>query len=327
MTSLCNKEHLYEVIKHVVDQSVYKSYTLFRGSPSSYYMNIDWGLTSFELGPIISDCYTDRIEKLKKDGLKIEKLAFIRRQDSSEPTGAITLMVQIIRKTKIPALIVNLPQIGRPRIAHASPGEQVLIISDNATSGQEIKEVARALRSKGAKVSTALVFHDREEGAENNLAGESIALETIVTRSELDRQSVLPQIKEDSISVELDELLKAFKRYMPRWQGKTEREIENLLAKRLRDDGFNVKQQELLDKSGLTIDIMVDRIGIEIKVPSNGREVITLDGQLRGYLDDLTQVVAVVFIGNFPIHAYVDRLRERLTKVNLLDKRVFIIEK
>jgi orotate phosphoribosyltransferase len=327
MNSLCSKERLYKVIKRVVDQSAYKSYTLFGGSPSSYYMNIDWGLTSYDLGPTISDCYTDRIEGLKRDGLKIERLAFIRRQDTSQPTGAITLMVQIVRKTKIPALIINLTQIGKPQIADINAGEHVLIISDNATTGQEIKEATKALRSKRAIVSKALVFFDREEGAEKNLARENIKLETIVSKSELVRQAILRQPEEDVISDKLDQLLKALKRYRPRWEGKTERELESLLVRRLKGDGFEVKQQVLLEKSTLTIDIMVDHIGIELKIPRSWRELNTLDGQLRGYLDDLTQIVAVVFIGRFLVYNHIERLKSRLMNTNLLNKRVFIIEK
>lgn len=327
MNSLCSKERLYKVIKLIVDQSAYKSYTLFEGSPSFYYVNIDWGPVSHELGPTISDCYTDRIEALRRDGLRIERLAFIRRQDASEPTGAITLMAQIVRKTKIPALIINLTQIGKPQIAEINSSEHVLIISDNATTGQEIKEAAKALRRKGAIVSKALVFFDREEGAERNLARENVKLETIVSRSELVRQAILRQPEEDLISDKLDQLLKALKKYSPRWQGKSERELENLLVRRLRKDGFEVKEQVLLDKSRLTIDLIVDHIGIEIKMPRNRRELITLDGQLRSYLDDLTQIVAVVFINRFSLYGHVECLRNQLMNANLLDKRVFIIEK
>ena len=82
-----------------------------------------------------------------------------------------------------------------------------------------------------------------------------------------------------------------------------------------------------MDRSRLTIDLIVDHIGIEIKMPRNRRELITLDGQLRSYLDDLTQIVAVVFINRFSLYGHMERLRNQLMNARLLDKRVFIIEK
>ena len=55
-------------------------------------------------------------------------------------------------------------------------GQRVLIVDDVATSGSSILEAARAARSAGAKIESALVLIDREEGARENLTRDGIRL-------------------------------------------------------------------------------------------------------------------------------------------------------
>jgi len=327
MESLCTKEHLYDVIRRILDQTSYKSYTLRNGSPSHYYINIDKGLISADLGPTVCECYVDRIETLKRRGEGIDRLAFIRRQDASQPTGALALMSDIVNRTKISGLIINLGKIGEPKLAGSYVGMNALIISDNATSGQEIKKVAKTLRNKGALVSKALVFFDREEGAEENLKKEHITLETVVSKSELVRQKILHELEvEECVSDRLDQLIKELKRYNPRWRGKHEKYPERLLVRRLKEEGFEVEPQVRLEKSRLKIDMIVEQFGVEVKIARKGKDITILYGQIQRYLNDLNQVVALIFNDGIS-REHIDGLKRDLENDGLLEKRVFVIEK
>lgn len=64
-------------------------------------------------------------------------------------------------------------------------GEEVVVLEDIATTGQSAVDAVTALRDAGATVSRVLVVVDREEGAEALLAEHDIALESILTATEL----------------------------------------------------------------------------------------------------------------------------------------------
>jgi orotate phosphoribosyltransferase len=323
-----------DTVKRIIDQSMYKSYTLTSGGQSSYYFNIDVGARSAKLCHTICDCYADRIGKLR-NGDGIDKLAFIRRQDTSEPAGALTFMPMLVIRTKIPSIIINLERIGNPRIEGTCVDENTLIVTDNITSGREIANVAKAIRSKRGVVSTALVFLDREEGGKEYLKQNDIELEAIISKSELKKLGVLREPSTiENIPDKLDHLIKTLGNYNPRWRNRVvpnrgvEKELEKLLTSRLIEAGFEVERQVRLEKSGRTIDMVVNQeFGVEIKVARKTGELTTLEGQLHIYLEDLTRIVAVVFLNSFSLPKQIDNLKNRFAEQDLLDKKIFIIQK
>jgi orotate phosphoribosyltransferase len=64
-------------------------------------------------------------------------------------------------------------------------GEEVVVLEDIATTGQSALDAVEALREAGAVVDRVLVVVDREEGARERLADHDVALEALVTASEL----------------------------------------------------------------------------------------------------------------------------------------------
>ena len=64
-------------------------------------------------------------------------------------------------------------------------GEEVVVLEDVATTGQSAADAVAALREAGAVVDRVLVVVDREEGAAELLEDHDVALESLVTASEL----------------------------------------------------------------------------------------------------------------------------------------------
>jgi orotate phosphoribosyltransferase len=71
---------------------------------------------------------------------------------------------------------------------HVTPGSEVLLVDDVATSGQSILTAIEGLNqeSPGSFVRRALVVVDREEGAAANLARRNIKLVSIFKKSDFD---------------------------------------------------------------------------------------------------------------------------------------------
>lgn len=62
---------------------------------------------------------------------------------------------------------------------------KVLIVEDVITSGKSILKVAQILRTHGLIVQDAVVFLDREEGAQEYLASFGIQVHSVLTISQL----------------------------------------------------------------------------------------------------------------------------------------------
>jgi orotate phosphoribosyltransferase len=62
---------------------------------------------------------------------------------------------------------------------------EVVVIEDIATTGQSAIDAVEALREAGAIVERVLVVVDREEGATEAMADQDVALESLVTASDL----------------------------------------------------------------------------------------------------------------------------------------------
>lgn len=178
-----------------VTQSVY---TLAGGSPSDYFFDVDKIMSKPEYVGVISDYFAKEIGNVMSHS-KIDKLAFIEKDVGT--VGALPLMSLIISKTKVNACIVRLRKqipIGKIKCSQEvelKPGEVVAIVSDVATAGEGIIEVANAIREKGAITPFAFVLYDREQGAKETLAQNGILLKAVTTHAELAKLGLVPPSK------------------------------------------------------------------------------------------------------------------------------------
>lgn len=162
-------------------------YALTSGGRSNFYIDIDYILSDVLNVKRIMNEFVLKIQELQNMGIHFDRLAFIEKD--SGPVGALTLKDLLIVQTGIPALIVRVQRrIWSAAIKGYPPlqrGEKVLIISDIATSGAAIRKAAQIIWNFQAKAPHALVFFDREQGAENNLRNFDINLHSILRRSDV----------------------------------------------------------------------------------------------------------------------------------------------
>jgi orotate phosphoribosyltransferase len=65
------------------------------------------------------------------------------------------------------------------------PNSKVILLEDVTTKGGSVMQAVRAVRAQGGEVTRVISIVDRLEGARENLAKESIALESIFTTRDL----------------------------------------------------------------------------------------------------------------------------------------------
>ena len=103
--------------------------------------------------------------------------------------GAVPLVAATAVETNQPYVIVRKKAkeygTGNQIEGEFTPGEEVIVLEDIATTGQSAVDAVEALREAGAVVNRVLVVVDREEGARENLAEHDIELESLLTASEL----------------------------------------------------------------------------------------------------------------------------------------------
>src|SRR5216683_507300 len=66
-----------------------------------------------------------------------------------------------------------------------SPGDQVLVVEDVITTGQSAQEAIAAIRGEGGTVLGVLAVVDREEGGRASLEAQGLAVDALVSASEL----------------------------------------------------------------------------------------------------------------------------------------------
>jgi orotate phosphoribosyltransferase len=103
--------------------------------------------------------------------------------------GAVPLVVAVALRTGLPYVILRkAPREHGTKQAYEGEvpsGSRVLLVEDVSTTGGSSLRSVEILRAAGARVDRALVVVDRESGARERLAATGVALEPLVTLSEL----------------------------------------------------------------------------------------------------------------------------------------------
>ena len=103
--------------------------------------------------------------------------------------GGIPIATMLSRVTGIPAIFVRkkAKTYGTCKLAEGGTvsGKSLVVIEDVVTSGGQIVESVRVLRSMGAFVMDVLCVIDRESGGKQNLETIGLTLHSLFTMSEL----------------------------------------------------------------------------------------------------------------------------------------------
>jgi orotate phosphoribosyltransferase len=105
--------------------------------------------------------------------------------------GGVPLATMLSQVTGLPSLFVRkqAKTYGTRRLAEggALAGRRIVVVEDVVTSGGQVLESCRALRSEGARLGTVLCVIDREAGGRDKLAEAGLQLQSLLTKSELER--------------------------------------------------------------------------------------------------------------------------------------------
>ena len=155
---------------------------LTRGGAGEYFYDIDKQLADWPNIKNVANLYTEILKQLDATDA-IDKIAFIEKD--SGPVGALSLKGLLILKTKIPGITIRV----RKKIFHSAikgaqieQGDNVVIVSDVATTGGSIIQATKIIKKVGGNVSAAIViFHRGGEEIEEKFREEGIELKYVVT--------------------------------------------------------------------------------------------------------------------------------------------------
>ena len=141
-----------------------------------------------------SDYYVDKyLFETDPDCLRLIAEAFAERVGDTTLAGVALGAVPLVAATSVatgnPYVIARKKQkeygTGNRIEGRLTPGEEVIVLEDIATTGQSAVDAVEALREAGAVVRRVIVVVDREEGARENLAAHDVELDALLTASEL----------------------------------------------------------------------------------------------------------------------------------------------
>jgi len=154
------------------------TFTLPDGKDSSYYVNLR-GLPSY---PGVYGAVVDALAELAaRKAPKADAYCAV-------PLAGLLLASPLAVAQKKPLVYTPIEkqlESGRQVEGEIRPGWNVVIIGDLATSGTTILSAAEAIEDEGGKVSSAIVFIDRLEGARERLSKKGIALHAVTDVVEL----------------------------------------------------------------------------------------------------------------------------------------------
>lgn len=74
---------------------------------------------------------------------------------------------------------------GKPYEGKISDSDSVLLVEDIATTGGQVLEAAKFIKSVGAKVERIVAVIDRQEGARENIEGAGFAFDSLFLKADL----------------------------------------------------------------------------------------------------------------------------------------------
>lgn len=182
---LCNLSNPSEkeIVEQIIGSSTFNSeHTLQVGKSSQQYFDFDSYLSNRQNADILLNLLARKIKVLEKDSNeRFDKIAFVEQEEG--PTGLMAINNSLSKAVQKDSLIVRLrKKLYRSGIKGAySETENVLIISDVATTGDSIFKAATKLRAVNISVSAALVIVDRLQGGTENLSRKGIQLYSITS--------------------------------------------------------------------------------------------------------------------------------------------------
>jgi orotate phosphoribosyltransferase len=153
------------------------TYTLSDGRDSSYFVNLR-GLASY---PGVYGTVVDAVaEQVSKKAPKANALCAV-------PLSGVLLASPVAVALKKPLVYIRLEKHENERLVEGEvrPGWNVVVVDDLATSGKTILSAAERIEDEGGKVSSAVVFIDRLEGAREKLSKKGITLHAVTDMMEL----------------------------------------------------------------------------------------------------------------------------------------------
>ena len=151
------------------------NYVLTRGRKqgvSDFFYDIDGSLTDYKYLTAVMKFYASSIQEIQRRYGKINRLAFIEKD--SGPVGAISLLGFLSDKLKISSIIIRPRRRLLVNSVKGNFGEEennIVIISDVATSGGGIKSAIEKLDCEKNKVLGAVVLVSRMKKADTDKLG------------------------------------------------------------------------------------------------------------------------------------------------------------
>jgi orotate phosphoribosyltransferase len=153
------------------------TFTLPGGGDSAYYVNLR-GLPSY---PGVYEAVVGALSDLaSRKAPKADAYCAV-------PVAGLLLASPLALAQKKPLIYTPVGKLesGRRIEGEVRPGWNVAIVGDLATSGKTILTAADAIEDEGGRVSSAMVFIDRLEGARERLSKRGIALHAVTDMVEL----------------------------------------------------------------------------------------------------------------------------------------------
>lgn len=163
-----------------VEASLYQSlHVMTGGTTGEYYIDIDSVQTNPAYLPEIGARYVERIQALRREGRRVDRLAFIERD--AGPIGAVGLLGLITERTNISSAIVRprrLLRRGEIKPAGAiTHDSNVVLVTDAATGGGTIRSAVEVLRRHAAQSRfPVILLAYRQEDTYKKLREEGVDL-------------------------------------------------------------------------------------------------------------------------------------------------------
>ncbi len=168
-----------ELVGRIRDTALLRGeFTLRSGRKSSYYLDKYLFETQPDILAALGEHFAARIGVLGR----VDRLA-------GAELGGIPLVAAASMASGRPAVFIRNQKkdygTAKQLEGRLDAGDRVVIVEDIATTGGQVLEAARLLKSLGAEVVCIIAVIDRQEGARENIEGEGFTFESLMTKSDL----------------------------------------------------------------------------------------------------------------------------------------------